>query len=109
MDTFFLKTVNRIVERGTLTITTASGASVDFGDGSGPPVGVRFTSPKAQRRILADPELRLGEAYVDGEMVLDRGTIADLLDLLLSQDGASARSFSSRFLAQLRRLIRRGR
>lgn len=109
MDTFFLKTVNRIVERGTLTITTASGASVDFGDGSGPPVGVRFTSPKVQRRILADPELRLGEAYVDGEMVLDRGTIADLLDLLLSQDGASARSFSSRFLAQLRRLIRRGR
>lgn len=109
MDTFFLKTVNRIVERGTLTITMASGASVDFGDGSGPPVGVRFTSPKAQRRILADPELRLGEAYVDGEMVLDRGTIADLLDLLLSQDGASARSFSSRFLAHLRRLIRRCR
>lgn len=107
MDTFFLKAVDRLVKRGTLTITTAGGRDGAFGDGSGTPVAVRFTSRRAQRRILADPELRLGEAYVDGEMVLDRGTIADLLDLLLEQDGASVRSVPSRALSQLRLLIRR--
>lgn len=57
-----------------------------FGDGSGPAVAVRLTSQNALYRILLDPELRLGEAYMDGGLVLENGSIADLLHILLAQD-----------------------
>jgi cyclopropane-fatty-acyl-phospholipid synthase len=46
---------------------------------------VRFTSAKAQRAVLLDPELKLGEAYMDGALVVERGSIADVLEVLLGQ------------------------
>src|SRR5215831_13573305 len=70
------------VARGNLRVTTARGATLSFGDGSGPPVAVRFTSAGAQRRVLLNPDLRLGEAYMDGTFVVDRGSIAEFVDLV---------------------------
>jgi cyclopropane-fatty-acyl-phospholipid synthase len=78
--------LRRLVRHGSLAITTAAGKRYTFGDGSGPPVAVRFTSARAQRAVLFNPELRLGEAYADGTFVVERGLIADLLALLLRQD-----------------------
>jgi cyclopropane-fatty-acyl-phospholipid synthase len=69
-----------------LRIITARGNGMDFGDGTGPPVVLRFTDPNAEVELLLDPELRLGEAYMDGRLVLDRGSIADLLAIVLGQD-----------------------
>lgn len=106
MDRLIISAVARLVKRGTLRITTAKGAIASFGDGEGPLVAVRFRSSAAQWRVLADPELRLGEAFVDGDMVLEEGTITDLLELLLSQD-ATSRPLSSRMLAGLRFVLRR--
>lgn len=106
MDKFIFGAVDRLVKRGTLRITTAKGATATFGDGQGPLIAARFRSSAAQWRVLADPELRLGEAFVDGDMVLDEGTIIELLELLLSQDMAS-RPLSSGILAGLRFVFRR--
>lgn len=105
MDKLIFKAVARLIKKGTLRITTAKGATASFGNGEGIPVAIRFQSSLAQRRVLADPELRLGEAFVDGDMVLETGTIAELLELLLSQD-ATGRPLSSRMLAGLRFLLR---
>jgi cyclopropane-fatty-acyl-phospholipid synthase len=70
------------VTRGNLQVTTARGATLSFGDGSGPPVAVRFVSASAQRRVLLNPDLRLGEAYMNGTFVVDRGSIAEFVDLV---------------------------
>jgi len=78
--------LRRFIRHGSLTVTTASGATLTFGDSSGPPVAVRFTNAKAQRGVLFNPELRLGEAYMDGTFVVEQGSIADLLAILLRQD-----------------------
>ncbi|HLK84758.1 MAG TPA: cyclopropane-fatty-acyl-phospholipid synthase family protein [Xanthobacteraceae bacterium] len=67
---------------GNLHVTTARGAIFTFGDGTGPPIAVRFVSARAQRSVLLDPDLRLGEAYMDGTFVVDRGSIAEFLDLV---------------------------
>jgi cyclopropane-fatty-acyl-phospholipid synthase len=53
-----------------------------FGDGAGPPIAVRFVSARAQWSVLLDPDLRLGEAYMDGTFVVDRGSIAEFVDLV---------------------------
>ena len=75
----------RFVRRGTLRFTTARGSVFTVGDGSGPPVAIRFMTKAAQRGVLLDPELKLGEAYMDGTLQVEQGTIADLLAIVLGQ------------------------
>jgi cyclopropane-fatty-acyl-phospholipid synthase len=77
--------LRKFIRRGSLKVTTANGRTHSFGDGSGPPIAVRFTTTAAQRAVLLDPELKLGEAYMDGTLVVERGSIADLLAVLLRQ------------------------
>jgi cyclopropane-fatty-acyl-phospholipid synthase len=90
-----------------LRATTAGGHVFEFGDGSGTPVSVRFTSRAAMARMMLHPELRLGEAYMNGDLVLERGTIADLLSLLLSQQHSDKLPFLARPRAMLRYSRRR--
>jgi len=79
---YFLK---QFIRRGSMTFTTASGGKFTCGDGTGEPVAVRFMTADAERRVLLNPELALGELYMDGTFVVERGTIADALAILMSQ------------------------
>jgi cyclopropane-fatty-acyl-phospholipid synthase len=85
MDRLLELLLKRFVRRGTLRITTASGRTFAVGDGSGRPVAIRFISKTAQRSVMLDPELRLGEAYMDGALQMEAGTIADFLALIVGQ------------------------
>jgi cyclopropane-fatty-acyl-phospholipid synthase len=80
---FLLKT---FVRRGTFRVTTSRGTVLTFGDGTGQPVSVRFTSRAAEWGILLDPELKFGEAYMDGTFVVEQGSIADVLAIMLGQN-----------------------
>ncbi len=82
--------LRRFIRHGSLTITTAAGNHFNFGDGSGRPVAVRFTTKTAQRAVLFNPELRTGEAYMDGTFVVEQGSIADVLAILLRQEYIAA-------------------
>ncbi|UYQ73429.1 cyclopropane-fatty-acyl-phospholipid synthase family protein [Pelagibacterium flavum] len=107
MDAILFGTLDRMVKKGSLQLTTARGKTKMFGDGSGPPVVARFACKAAQRRVLADPELRLGEAYADGQLSIENGSVADLLNLLLSQGDALQSRFTSRLLSGTRLALRR--
>jgi cyclopropane-fatty-acyl-phospholipid synthase len=78
--------LSRFIRRGSLRVTSAAGKTYSFGDGTGSPLAVRFTSAKAQRAVLLDPELRLGEAYMDGTFVVEQGSIAEIVALLMRQN-----------------------
>jgi cyclopropane-fatty-acyl-phospholipid synthase len=86
VDGLLLIFLRRYIRRGSFTVTTAAGSTYTFGDGRGPPVAVRFTTAGAQRAVLMDPELKLGEAYMDGTLVVEQGSIADVLAILLRQE-----------------------
>src|SRR5246127_4265479 len=83
--------VKFIRRRGTMVFTTASGETFTCGDGTGDPVHARFLTTKAEQRVLLNPELALGEAYMDGEFVVENGTIADALAILMGQPDALPR------------------
>ncbi|MGH6711853.1 MAG: class I SAM-dependent methyltransferase [Bradyrhizobium sp.] len=85
MDRLLRYFLGQFIRRGTMTFTAASGARFTCGDGTGRPVSVRFLSPRTERRILLNPELALGEAYMDGTFVVENGSIADALAILLDQ------------------------
>jgi cyclopropane-fatty-acyl-phospholipid synthase len=85
MDRLLRYFLGQFIRRGTMTFAAASGATFTCGDGTGKPVAVRFLSRRTQRRILLNPELALGEAYMDGTFVVENGSIADALAILLDQ------------------------
>jgi cyclopropane-fatty-acyl-phospholipid synthase len=99
--------LTRFIRNGNLRLNFASGNSLKFGDGTGTPVTVRIQSHRALARLLLDPELRLGEAYMSGDLVMEEGTIADLLALLMSQGSHGQLPFFARPQAMWRYSRRR--
>jgi cyclopropane-fatty-acyl-phospholipid synthase len=104
------------VRRGNLQVTAADGRTFTLGDGSGKPIAVRFTSRAAQLALLLDPELKLGEAYMDGTLVVEQGSIADVVEIAFSQDrlgglpGWARPPWLARYLwRRLQQFNRRGR
>jgi cyclopropane-fatty-acyl-phospholipid synthase len=85
MDRLLRFLLSRFIRRGTFSVTTSRGRTYTFGDGTGTPVAVRFVTRAAERGILLDPELKFGEAYMDGSLVVEQGTIADVLAIALGQ------------------------
>ena len=85
MDRLLELLVTRFVRRGTLRVTTAGGAAFTAGNGSAPNVAIRFMTRAAERGVLLDPEIKLGEAYMDGTLRVEDGSIADLLAIVLGQ------------------------
>ena len=88
MDRLLRLFLNAFIRRGSMIFVTASGARFTCGDGTGEPVQARFLARTAERQVLANPELALGEAYMDGTFVVERGTIADALAILMDQRDA---------------------
>jgi cyclopropane-fatty-acyl-phospholipid synthase len=86
VDRLLLILLRRFIRRGSFKVTTAGGSSYTFGDRTGSPVAVRFTSAWAQLGVLLDPELKLGEAYMDGTLVIEQGSIAEVIAVLLRQE-----------------------
>ena len=71
----------KTLRAGRLRIVYDDGVTDSFGDGSGKPVVVRLTRRSAFR-IALQPELGLGEAYMDGELTFEEGDLWDLLSLV---------------------------
>ena len=88
LDRLLQKVLALTVRSGTLRVTTVAGGRFTVGDGSGPPLALRFTSRAAELGILIDPELRFGEAYMNGTLIVQEGSIADVLALVMSQTSA---------------------
>ena len=74
--------LKKFVRAGNLRITTARGTTYTLGDGTGPAVALRFATAAAERAVILDPELKLGESYMDGALVVEQGSIADALAVL---------------------------
>jgi cyclopropane-fatty-acyl-phospholipid synthase len=107
MDWLLKLIFSNIVEVGRLKVTSASGHSYSFGDGSGRPVAIRFTSASWQFKALLDPELRLGEAYMDEGLVMDQGSLAEFLDLIIKNLAGKQPTFWAESLRRLRTFWRR--
>ena len=74
----------RFVKFGRLRITFADGSQHSFGPGTGgPDVGIAFTDPDLPKQIVLNPDLALGEAYMDGTMTIEGDDLRGFLGLLI--------------------------
>ncbi|HEY0648886.1 cyclopropane-fatty-acyl-phospholipid synthase family protein [Phenylobacterium sp.] len=97
--------LKNLVREGDLTVKLPGGAELKLGDGSGPPLVARVTSATWAARIAAKPGLGVGEAYMDGGLVLEQGHIDEFIDLI----GANAKNKTKKrgpFRRWLRKTLR---
>ncbi len=73
--------LHNLIRHGNLEVETADGAKRTFGDGSGPPLAIRIADAAAERALMLDPELALGELYMDGRLEVTQGDLYDFVAL----------------------------
>ena len=74
--------LQRVIREGDLKVTLPNGEAIQAGDGCGRPVAVRVTSRRWALRLATYPSMALGEAYMEGGLVMETGQIHDLVDLI---------------------------
>lgn len=78
--------LSRLIEKGTLTLVDAKGATSRFGVATPgfPDVTMRLADSRVGRDIVLNPRLGFAEAYMDGRLVIDDEDIMGLVGLVRS-------------------------
>ena len=80
--------MSRFVKVGQLTIIDADGNPHIHGPGGEPSAVIRLKDKKLYRELFLNPELKAGEAYMDGRLVCEEGGIRGLLSVFgANRDG----------------------
>jgi cyclopropane-fatty-acyl-phospholipid synthase len=97
----FTHLLKQIVHTGSLELVDGRGRVHNYGDGQDPRARVRLQNRQVDYAIGLNPELKLGEAYTNGTLTIEEGSLLDFLTIL-------ARNFSNvrvhPFLVALSRL-----
>ena len=106
--------IDKLLKRGTITVIAPDGKRTTYGPGGGKAITIRITDHKVLLDLVRNPRLGLGEAYMDERLIVEDGTILDLLELITSsnrwEDGARGRKLIGKSkLSELKALWRRNK
>jgi cyclopropane-fatty-acyl-phospholipid synthase len=103
--------IEKLLPTGSITLKTPGKEPTTYGKGGGKHLTVRFTDRKVAFEILRNPRLGFGEAYMDGRLIVEDGTILDLLELVVGanrwEDGGAGRKALKKGKFKLKNLFRR--
>ncbi len=76
--------LRRLIKRGTLTLTEASGRTRTYGvaDPDWPNLGMRLADRKVPGAIARNPSLGMAECYMDGRVLIEGGDIMDFVEFV---------------------------
>jgi cyclopropane-fatty-acyl-phospholipid synthase len=96
------------IREGELTLIDAAGRSHRCGDPArGPSVTIRLHDRGLHRRLLLNPRLSAGEAYMDGGLTIENGSIYDFLDLVGRNASTGTMGGLDRWITAARMNLRR--
>lgn len=76
------KILNAAIRDGRITLVGADVEERQFGgQGPGPEVRLRLADPSFDKKILLNPELKAAEGIMNGQLVIEEGTIHDFIEL----------------------------
>ncbi|WP_230482733.1 SAM-dependent methyltransferase [Sphingomonas sp. Leaf21] len=80
--------LSRGVRKGRLTLTHHNGTVREFGtpEPGYPDVAIRFTDSRVAGQIVRNPALAAGECFMDGRLLVEKGDVRDLVELLTAND-----------------------
>jgi cyclopropane-fatty-acyl-phospholipid synthase len=82
MEFLISAALSRLIRTGSLQVAFASGRVRRFGDPTETPVAIRFADRGAERLLALDPALKLGELFMDRRLIVEAGSVYDLISLL---------------------------
>lgn len=85
--------LRKLVRKGSLRVIDWKGSSQTYGDGHGTPVVIRIHDRITAWKLLLDPQLETGEAFMEGRLTLEQGSLRDFLDLLFRSMGLQPISY----------------
>ncbi|HEU0224291.1 MAG TPA: cyclopropane-fatty-acyl-phospholipid synthase family protein [Steroidobacteraceae bacterium] len=97
----------RAIKEGDLTIIDAAGRRHRVGDGRGRTATVRLHDKALHHRLAINPFLRLGEAYMEGTLTIEQGSLYHFLDICARNVRHAGAYPLTRVLGTLERLLRR--
>ena len=97
--------LGRLVEHGTLTVIWPDQRTSVYGAGT-PRATIRLRGRWTPWVIGMNAELGFGEAYMDGRLTVEEGTIADVLEILISNIGTQPMPKLMRLERRVRRWLR---
>ena len=102
--------LRQVLTVGSLRIIDADGGTHEIGrPGNGPAVTIRFHDRVIAHKLPLNLDLYFGEAYMDGRMTIEEGTLEELIELLLRNLHGGALPFSGfldRWVAPVLRRVR---
>jgi len=99
--------LRRLIQAGRLTVIDADGKTHGFGPGrDGPSVTIRLHDRALNIWLAVYPQLRLGEAYMDGTLTIEEGSLEDFLNLCCLNLSRKEPTLGSRVVAALAPIIR---
>jgi cyclopropane-fatty-acyl-phospholipid synthase len=78
--------IGKLLTRGSITLLTPGKPPRTYGPGGGKHLTVRFTDRRVAFDIARNPRLGLGETYMDGRLVIEDGTILDLMEIVVGSN-----------------------
>jgi cyclopropane-fatty-acyl-phospholipid synthase len=79
----FNRMMRRLIRDGTLGVVVADTPEMTFGNGSGPRITIHIKDMATLRRLMIDPELALGECYMDGTLSIAQDDLQGFLSVIV--------------------------
>ena len=99
--------LRRLLQKGSLQVRLPDGQTKRYGDGSGPRIGVYLHDVSTVRHLVLNPELALGESYMNGTLTIEEGDLQGFLGLIVDNRDDAQRVWWQRVLPRLRIALRR--
>ena len=82
--------LKKILKKGHLVWIKPNGLDFEYGDKTGTSIKMRTTNDFSEIKMMMNPSLHFGESYMNGSLILEEGTIHDLLKLIFINSGSNA-------------------
>ena len=97
--------LNTVIQHGSLVVIKDDCSRLTFGRGN-PEVCIKLHDARAFWELALNPDLKLGELYMDGRLTVEQGDVADLLDLVMANLAVSRPTGLLAVTRRFRRIMR---
>ena len=94
--------LNKTIKKGGFILTDADSKDYIIGKPDNNPIRLKILNKNLHYKLLFHPDLYFGEAYTNGEIRIENGTLTDFLDLALMNIGRNELNIFSYLLNKLR-------